>query len=259
MELVEGRVLNDADNADAPRVAVVNQTLAERMWPGQSAVARRYRVGSSEREVVGVLRDGVYVFMFEDPRAFAYYPRAQSPGLGQSLHLRASGSLGPVATELRQIVADLDPNIAMTGLRSMEEVMASNRYIVGFVALFTSLFALAGLLLGSIGVYGLLAVQVAQRGREFGVRMALGAKARDVVLLVVGRGFWAAVAGCVLGVVLARATGRVLETLLYEVSPFDLATFVAVPTVLLTTAVVASVVPARRAARVSPIVTLREE
>jgi ABC-type antimicrobial peptide transport system permease subunit len=173
--------------------------------------------------------------------------------------VRASGPLGQVATELRQIVADLDPNIAMTGLRTMEEVMSSNRYIVGFVALFTTLFALAGLLLASIGVYGLLAVQVAQRGREFGVRMALGAKARDVVLLVVGRGFWAAAAGCVLGVVLAVATGRVLDTLLYEVSPFDLTTFVAVPTVLLTTAVVASVVPARRAARVSPIVTLREE
>jgi predicted permease len=259
MELVEGRLLNDADNADAPRVAVVNQTLAERMWPGQSAVGRRYTVGSSEREVVGVLRDGVYIFMFEDPQAFAYYPRAQSPGLSQSLHVRASGPLGQVATELRQIVADLDPNIAMTGLRTMEEVMSSNRYIVGFVALFTTLFALAGLLLASIGVYGLLAVQVAQRGREFGVRMALGAKARDVVLLVVGRGFWAAAAGCVFGVVLALATGRVLDTLLYEVSPFDLTTFVAVPTVLLTTAVVASVVPARRAARVSPIVTLREE
>jgi predicted permease len=258
MELVEGRLFTDADVAEGPRVAVVNETLAERMWPGRSAVGRTYRIGSTEHEVVGVIRDGVYVFVYEEPRAFAYYPVTQR-GLGGVLHLRAAGPLAPVAAELRRIVRELDANVAVSGLRTMEEIVTSNRFIVRFLALLTTLCAAIGLLLAAIGVYGLLAVQVAQRRRELGVRMALGAKALDVILLVLRRGVTAAALGCALGLALATGSGRVVGTLLYEVSPFDTLTFALVPTVLLLTAATASAVPARRATRVSPTVTLREE
>jgi predicted lysophospholipase L1 biosynthesis ABC-type transport system permease subunit len=128
-----------------------------------------------------------------------------------------------------------------------------------FIAWLTTLFASVGLLLAALGVYGLLAMQVARRSREFGVRMALGAKARDVLLLVVGRGVRATVLGCALGVALALGTGRRLASLLYEVSPFDVVTLAVVPAVLLATATLAGLVPARRAARVSPTAMLREE
>jgi predicted permease len=258
MELVEGRLFTDADVAEGPRVAVVNETLAERMWPGRSAVGRSYRSGSTEHEVVGVIRDGVYVFVYEDPRAFAYYPATQR-GLGGVLHVRAAGPLAPVAAELRRIVRELDANVAVSGLRTMEEIVGSNRFIVRFLALLTTICAAIGLLLAAIGVYGLLAVQVAQRRRELGVRMALGAKALDVILLVLRRGVTAAALGCAVGLALASGSGRVVGTLLYEVSPFDTLTFALVPTVLLLTAATASAVPARRATRVSPTVTLREE
>jgi predicted permease len=259
MELVEGRLFTDADVAGGPRVAVVNETLAERMWPGRSAVGRSYRTGgSTDHQVVGVIRDGVYVFVYEEPRAFAYYPATQR-GLGGVVHVRAAGPLAPVAAELRRIVRELDANVAVSGLRTMEEIVGSNRFIVRFLALLTTLCAAIGLLLAAIGVYGLLAVQVAQRRRELGVRMALGAKALDVILLVLRRGVTAAALGCALGLALATGSGRVVGTLLYEVSPVDTLTFALVPTVLLLTAATASAVPARRATRVSPTVTLREE
>jgi putative ABC transport system permease protein len=229
------------------------------MWPGRSAVGRSYRTGgSTDHQVVGVIRDGVYVFVYEEPRGFAYYPATQR-ALGGVLHVRAAGPLAPVAAELRRIVQELDANVAVSGLRTMEEIVGSNRFIVRFLALLTTLCAAIGLLLAAIGVYGLLAVQVAQRRRELGVRMALGAKALDVILLVLRRGVTAAALGCALGLALATGSGRVVGTLLYEVSPVDTLTFALVPTVLLLTAAAASAVPARRATRVSPTVTLREE
>ena len=237
VELVEGRFFTDADDEGAPRVAVVNQTLAERLWPEQPAVGRA----------------------FETPRAFSYYPFAQQYRAGMSLHVRSAGPLGPIGGEVGDIVRDLDPNIAVGTLITMDEIVSLSAFGPRFIAWLTTLFASLGLLLAVIGVYGLLAVHVARRGREFGVRMALGAKARDVLLLVLGRGVTATVLGCALGVALALGTGRLLGSLLYQVSPFDPLTFVLVPTVLLAAAIAASTIPARRAARVSPTAMLREE
>ena len=259
IELLDGRYFTEADTDGAPRVAVVNQTLAERLWPGQSAVGRALRTGGVEHEVVGVVRDGVYTFVNETRRAFSFYPFAQEYRAAMSLHVRSSGPLGPMAGDVRDIVRELDPNIAVGGLITMDEVASSSAFGPRFIAWLTTLFASVGLLLAALGVYGLLAMQVARRSREFGVRMALGAKARDVLLLVVGRGVRATVLGCALGVALALGTGRLLASLLYEVSPFDVVTLAVVPAVLLATATLAGLVPARRAARVSPTAMLREE
>jgi predicted permease len=259
VELVEGRFFTDADDEGAPRVAVVNQTLAERLWPEQPAVGRAFGSGGVEHRVVGVVRDGVYTFVNETPRAFSYYPFAQQYRAGMSLHVRSAGPLGPIGGEVGDIVRDLDPNIAVGTLITMDEIVSLSAFGPRFIAWLTTLFASLGLLLAVIGVYGLLAVHVARRGREFGVRMALGAKARDVLLLVLGRGVTATVLGCALGVALALGTGRLLGSLLHQVSPFDPLTFVLVPTVLLAAAIAASTIPARRAARVSPTAMLREE
>jgi putative ABC transport system permease protein len=259
VELVEGRFIDDSDVPGPRRSAVVNEALAERMWPGRSAVGRVYRVGFTEYEVVGVARDGVYVFVFESKPAFAFYSFQQRYSSSMSLHVRAQGPLPPIGAAIRDIVRDLDPNVAVEGLRTMEEIVTSSRFMVGFVAQLTTLFAVVGLLLAAVGVYGLLAVQVAQRGREFGVRMAPGARARDVLLLVIGRGAGAAAIGWVVGLGLSAGGGGAVGSLLYGVAPFDAVTFTIVPVVLLATAMIASFVPARRATRVSPTVMLRAE
>jgi predicted permease len=258
-ELVEGRFFTDADDEAATRVAIVNQTTAERLWPGRTALGRRFRTAGIEREVVGVVRNGVYVFQSEGEQAFTFYPYAQAGGLHMSLHVRSGGSLGALAAEIRGIVRDLDPNVAVGDLRTMDEVVSANRFGHAFIARFTMVIAAIGLLLAAIGVYGLLAVQVAQRSREFGVRRALGAKIPDVLLLVIRRGVMAAAIGCALGLAAALGAGRILASLLYRVSPFDPLTFVLVPAVLVGAALLASAVPARRAARISPTDALREE
>jgi predicted permease len=260
VELVEGRLFTDADTGGTPSVAVVNQTLAERLWPGQSAIGRGFRTGNLQHEVVGVVRNGVYVFASEEPQSYAYHPFAQAYRSPMALHVRSPGSMQSVAANVRDAVRALDPNVALGEWRSMEDVVSVNRFGQRFMAWLAIVFASIGLVLGALGVYGLLAVQVAQRGREFGVRMALGAKAQDVVLLVLGRGARVAMLGCAVGLALAVVAARALASLLYfAVSPYDPATFVLVPLVLMGAALLASVIPARRATRASPVATLREE
>ena len=260
IELLQGRFLTDADTEDAPSVAVVNEILAERLWPGQPAVGRRFRSGGDEREVVGVARTGLYVTAAEEPTAYVFHPFAQEYSQPMTLHVRSAGSPLSVGAEIRGIVRGLDPNLALGEWWSMDDVVSASRLGQRFLATVSTLFALIGLGLGALGVYGLLAVQVAQRKREFGVRIALGARATDVLLLVLGRGARLATLGCLVGIVLAAVAGRRLTALLYySVSPFDLLTFALVPGVLLGAAVLASTIPARRATRASPAVTLREE
>jgi len=260
IELLQGRFLTDADTEDDPSVAVVNEILAERLWPGQAAVGRRFRSGGDDREVVGVVRGGLYVTSAEEPTAYVFHPFAQEYSVPMTLHVRSSGPVPSLGAEIRGIVRGLDPNLALGEWWSMEDVVSTSRLGQRFLADVSTLFALIGLGLGALGVYGLLAVQVARRKREFGVRIALGARTTDILLLVLSRGARLAALGCLVGVVLAAAVGRRLTTLLYyAVGPFDLLTFALVPAVLLGAVVLASVIPARRATRVSPAVTLREE
>ena len=260
VELLEGRLFSDEDAEGSTSVAVVNQTLAERMWPGQSALGRVFRTSNVQHEVVGVVRSGVYVFAAETPQAYSFHPFAQNYGTPVSLHVRYAGEPGAVAGDVRDIVRALDPTVALGEWRSMEEIVSVSQFLQRFVAWLSTVFAMIGLGLGAIGVYGLLAVQVARRGREYGVRIALGARARDVLLLVLGRVGRLALTGCSLGLALAAVAGRWLESLLYYgVSPYDPVTFALVPAVLAAAVLLASLAPARRATRVSPAATLREE
>lgn len=260
VELLEGRLFSDEDAEGSTPVAVVNQTLAERMWPGESALGRVFRTSNVQHEVVGVVRSGVYVFAAETPQAYSFHPFAQNYRTPVSLHVRYAGEPGAVAGDVREVVRGLDPTVALGEWRSMEEIVSVSRFLQRFVAWLSTVFALIGLALGAIGVYGLLAVQVARRSREYGVRMALGARARDVLLLVMGRVGRLALTGCILGLALAALAGRWLESLLYYgVSPYDLVTYALVPAVLVAAVMLAGLVPARRATRASPAATLREE
>ena len=259
LQLVAGRFVTEGDTREGRRVAVVNERLADRLWPGESALGRTFRIGATEHDVVGVVRNGVYVLLVEEPRAFAYFLAGQRYSGGQSLHVRYAGPPPELHAEVRRTVAAIDPNVPVSALRTMDEVISSNGFMVQFVAVLTTIFAAAGLLLGAVGVYGLLSVQVARRARELGVRIALGARPPDIVLMVARRGVGTATLGCALGIGIAMGAGRLLDSVLYAVSPFDVSVFVLVPLTLIVAATLASVFPARRAARVDPMTPLKGE
>jgi predicted permease len=257
--LADGRLFDERDVDGAPQVVVVNETLAHRFWPDRSAVGGTLRAGRTEYQVVGVVRDGVYGFVYDGPRPYAFLPLAQSYRSGLSLHVRSAAAADPVGPRIRALIRDLDPAVAPSGLRTMDEVVRSNSYGPRFIAGLVALFSVLGLGLAALGVYGLLAVQVAQQSKELGIRMSMGADAREVLLLVLRRGVGFAVVGLGGGVVLAVAGGRLLAPLLYAVTPFDAPTYLIVPALLGATVFLASLVPALRATRVDPLALLRDE
>jgi putative ABC transport system permease protein len=201
----------------------------------------------------------VYTFVYDGPRPYAFFSYAQDHLSSMTLHVRTEAGAGPIAPQIRRLVRELDPDVAAQGMRSMEEVVRSNTFGARFITGLASLFSGVGLLLAILGVYGLLAIQVAQQSKELGVRMALGAASRDVLMLVVGRGFRFAAIGCVIGIVLALGTGRWLGPLLYAIHPLDPMTYVAAPALLMGTVVLASLLPARRATRIDPTALMRDE
>lgn len=258
IEAVAGRLFRADDAEGAPRVTVVNETLARRFWPESSARGSRVRLGGGEYEVVGVVPDGVYGFVYDGARPYAFVPYAQTWESSMSIHVRSSDPES-VPRRLRALFRELDPAVAPSGLRSMDEVVRSNSFGARFLSGLAILFSAIGLLLAALGVHGLLAVQVAQQTKELGIRMAMGADPREVLLVVLRRGARLAAIGCGAGVVLAMATGRALEPLLYSVRPFDAPTYILVPMVLATTVLLASLAPAIRGTRVDPTVLLRDE
>lgn len=256
--ILEGRAIDDRDIAESTPVVVINRRLAETLWPGRSPLGRRIVNGGREYEVVGVTADGVYAFAYEDPRSFAYYAFTQRYDPVMSLHVR-SPDPAEMISRIRSVVAGLDPNVAPQGLRTMESVVHSNVFAPRFMSRAIGVFALVGLLLASLGVYGMLAVHVAQRHREYGVRQALGAKRGQILALVVSRGGLMAITGCGLGLAGAFFLARLGGSLLYGIEPFDPLTFVAVPVLLIAVAIAASLRPALQATRVDPSAMLREE
>lgn len=256
--ILEGRAIDDRDVAESTPVVVINRRLARTLWPDESPLGRRIVNGGTEYEVVGVAADGVYAFAFESPRNFAFYAFTQRYRPVMSLHVRSTDPPGMVP-RIRSVVASLDPDVAPQGLRTMESVVHSNVFGPRFLTRALGVFALVGLLLASLGVYGMLAVHVAQRRREYGVRQALGAKASQILGLVVSRGTLLAGTGCGFGLVAAFFCARFARTLLYEIQPFDPLTFVGVPLLLIGVALAASIRPALEATRVDPSVMMREE
>jgi predicted permease len=257
--LLAGRGITDADRDGAARAAVINETLAGRLWPGADPLGRRYLQGSNEYEVVGVVRDGLYVSVGEEPEPFAFIAAAQHPSLQRVLHVRLRPGAGTAAAiaGLRTELAALDPDVALDDAMPMAAMVDRMLLPQRYAALLIGLFGVLGLILAGIGVYGVLAFHVAQRTRELGIRMALGAARSDVVRLVLGRTAVLAAAGIGIGLVLAAAVTRFLRGLLYGVGPLDPTTFIGVVLLLGAVALVASWLPARRAVRIAPTEALR--
>jgi predicted permease len=257
--LVAGRTFTDGDGPGAPPVVVLNETAARRLWEGSSPLGKHVRMDGAEYEVIGVVRDGKYAYVTENPVAVAFFPTAQGYTPALSLHVRSRAGAEQMLQHIRAEVRALDPNVALEEAGALSRVVGTSLVPLRFAGLLVGLFGAIGLLLAAIGVYGVLSFHVAQRTREIGIRIALGARTDDVLRLVVGRGARLALTGGIVGLVLAAGTSRLLGSFLFGVSPVDAVTFTAVPALLMVVALAASYIPARRAALVEPMVALRED
>jgi putative ABC transport system permease protein len=264
VSIQEGRDFTAHDGGDAAPVAIVNRRLAERFWPGESALGRRLRLGRDAttdpwRTVVGVVGD-VQQDEVEDPlRPAVYLPLAQDAPRFVSLAVRAQGSPAALAAAVRQAVADLDRDLPVYWLRTIDEWIDLGRFSVEFLAAIFAAFGAVAFALAAVGLYALLAYAVSQRRREIGVRRALGARDAALAKLVLRQGLGQALAGVGVGVPLALAFGRLLSGELVGISPHDPATLLAVVVALVAVAALASWVPTRRALRLDPVVALRQE
>ncbi len=268
IELSTGRPLMSDDHERSQPVAVVNETMARRYWPGQDALGKRFHLGTLDQPwitIVGIAPVVRHNAVVEEPRAEMYLPHSQfalqagGTPRGMTLVLETAGPPLASIPSLRELVATMDPNLPLSEVRTLEEVTASALAEPRFSTLLLGIFAALALLLAAVGLYGVLAFFVARRTREIGIRMALGADRASVLRFVLTEGLVVAGVGVLVGVAGSLAVTRLLSEQLYGVTPLDPATFTVVPLVLLGVAALASYLPARRAAAVSPLVALREE
>jgi predicted permease len=257
LPLVRGREFDDRDTDTSPRVVIVSRTMAERYWRGRSAIGGRVRVGPDWLEVVGVAADAKYGSMNEAPRAYMYLPLAQFHRPDTRLIVRTAGDPAATVAPLRAAVARVDANLPLFDLTTIAEHMAFSYSLFELVATVLGLFGLAATFLASLGLYGVVALTVAQRTREIGVRIALGASGPDVLTLVLRQGLAVVLAGVACGLVVALVVSRLFSPVLVGVGPYDLASYAVTVAVLVATAAAACYVPARRAARVDPVVALK--
>jgi predicted permease len=260
--LVRGRDFSDADREGTPGVVVINETLAAMLWPGEDPLGKRLSFEGAQGpflEVVGVARDGKYRSLGDRARPYVYRPLMQSYEPKMTLVVRTTGEPLALAGAVRAQLRALDANLPIADVRTLEDQFDLSLLPSRIAAWTLGGFGLLALVLAGIGVYGVVSYSVAQRTREIGVRMALGAERHDVLRLVLGEGFKVVGAGLALGLLLAFAATRIVAGFLYGVGATDPLTFAGVPLLLAAVALVSCLVPARRATRVDPMVALRYE
>ena len=259
--IIQGRDLNDADKAARAAVIIVNETLASRMWPAGSSLDRVLMVMDQPHRVIGVFKDSQFRNSLEAPLPFLYLPSwLNNSALAEArMVVRVAGDPRSIIPALRREIRAIDPNVPITeDVPLTQQIDAEHRPVLLSSAVLSWSGALA-LFLSMIGLYGVLAFAVSRRTREIGVRMALGAQTSDVLRLVVVQGLRLVIIGAAIGLVTAIAGTRLIKSLLYGVGATDPLTFAAVVVVLLTVAVLACLIPARRAAKVDPMIALRYE
>jgi putative ABC transport system permease protein len=265
VRLLRGRDVSDRDVFGAPGAVVINQAFARRHFPGADPIGQRIRRGGwwpgqpSSFEIVGVVSDERFLGPQRDPDPATYFPHAQFPMNDMYLIVRTAGDPLSVAGALRRTVWAIDRDLPLERLQTMEQILAESVAGPRFNTWLVAVFAGVALALAAVGIYGVLSYTVTQRSGEMGIRMALGAQRAQVVRLVVGHGMMLALLGVTAGLGAALLLTRVLTRLLYGVSTTDPATFATVALVLTVTAFAAAYLPARRAARVDPLVALRGE
>jgi putative ABC transport system permease protein len=259
--LVAGRGFEAADHAGAPFVAVVNRAMADRYFPGQNPIGQIVRIlGPKPRTIVGVIPDLRQRALQIPSEPEIYAPHSQFPAGGMFLVVRGrSDRPERLAPSVRAAVRSMDRDLPIASMRTGGDLIGETLSSRRLSLVLLSVFAVVALVLSAIGVYGVLSFTVSQQTKEIGIRMALGAARRDVLGLMLWKGLWPVVMGLTLGIGAALATTRVLAKMLFEVRPSDPLTLVGVVALLITVAFVAVLVPARRAARVDPLIAVRCE
>ena len=259
---LRGRDFTEQDNKKESRFAIVNETFARKFWPDGDAIGKRFNYSGPKDpywEVIGVAADGKYESLGEPAKPAFYRPLLRDYNSTISLVARTQGDPQAVITALRREILALDPTLPLYDVKTLTEHMQIPLFPARMAAAVLGSFGLLALLLAAVGIYGVMSYVVAGRTREIGVRMALGASARDVLKLIVGQGMMLAVIGLGVGLAVAFAAARLLTSLLYGVSPADPLTFATITMLLAAVALLACYIPARRATKVDPMVALRYE
>ena len=259
MRLVSGRPFGTADHEKSLPVAIVNQTMAERYWPGASPVGRRVRLGGTEvwREVVGVVADARNWGLDRPVNPEMYLPVRQLPWTTVFFVVATDEDAPPPGAAMREALRAVDPDLPLSSVRTMEDVARRSTASRQSTMILLSVFGLLALVLAAAGIYGVMAHLVAMRTGEIGVRMTLGATPADVLKLILREGTLQAIAGLTIGLTGAVLLMRSMRALLFEVGPADPLTLVAVAAILTATSLLACYVPARRAMNVDPVKALR--
>jgi predicted permease len=263
--IARGRAFDRTDDSRSRHVAIINETLAVKLWPRQDPIGRRLRLGRQGTdwlEVVGVTRDGKYVMVAEQPRSYIYLPLAQHYQTPVTIIARTSSDPGALAQPLQRLVNELDPDLPVFNVRTMEAHLRTS--VFGLLpfrmgATMAAVQGAIGMLLAIMGLYAVVSYAVARRTREIGVRMALGAAHTDVMRLVIREGMWLSLTGLAIGLVIALGLGLVLSKVLYGVPSADVGVLATVSVLLLSVAALACYLPARRATRIDPLTALRQQ
>ena len=262
--LREGRDFTDADSAGTERVTIVDERLARQYWPGASPLGKRIRFGPPESNepwhtIIGVAGAVRNEGLDRESRQSIYVPYLQIPVRGMTVAVRTSGDPGSLAGAIRKEVLALDKDQPVTNVLTMDEIVSRSVWQQRFYTMLFGIFAVLALVLAAVGIYGVMSYAVTQRTQEIGIRMALGARAIDVLQLIIRNGMTLISIGLVIGLVGAVALTRLLTTLLFGITPTDKLTFVTVSAILTVVALVACYLPARRATKVDPLEALRYE
>jgi hypothetical protein len=263
--IVSGRAFEATDTADTPQVAVVNTTFANRYWPGQSAVGKRMRIKEGDDawvEIVGIAATVHYNWVAEGPTEYIYLHRLQHPAPTPrtTMLVQTRGEAAAMATPIREVVREIDADMPIFGVRTMESfyrarAITTSNVIVGAVAG----MGVMGLLLALVGLYALVAHAVSQRTREIGIRMAVGARPGNVLRMVMRHGILLSVAGIALGLAASAAMNNLLRAAFPVSSGVNPGLFLFVVPALLAVTLAAALIPAQRAARIDPLIALKQD
>jgi predicted permease len=276
MSLLAGRDIDADDRQETPHVAVVNQAFVQRFFPGQDPIGHRFRLGwpfqPPGMTIVGVVKNSKYNSLDEKTLPLAFIPLLQEPfdvnpeekkdrpyKYGNELNLRVAGDPGALSQALRRAIADVDSNIPVSNIQTLVERISDSSHDAKAIAQLSGFFAVFALLLSVIGLYGVMAYSVSRRTREIGIRMAIGAQRQTVLRMVMRESLLVVMIGVILGIPVSLSVGHLISSQLFGLSPRDPLTLAAAALLLLAASVIASYLPARRAAEIDPMVALRYE
>jgi predicted permease len=261
--LISGREFTEADSASAPPVAIVNDTFAKKIWPGQDPIGKSFRTQKDGQliRVVGQTRTGKYLFLYEPPQMYVYFPLAQRYNPSATLMVHTQGDPTQFAEAVREQVRQLDPTLPVFDVQTVDAHVQYGKPLLParIGAILVGAFGLLGLVLATVGVYGVVSYSVSQQTREIGIRTAVGAQRLNILALALKQGMTMSVIGTAIGVAIASFIIRALDSILYGVQSTDMLTLAIVSTLLLLVAFTATCIPALRATRVDPVVAVRGE